>query len=625
MTDPKPAATQRKTGPSGPSVATQLVKLAEKSYELGCCPDGEPYAIPKHGPRIVRLLRGGRHSLRAELASAYFRAAGSAASQSALADACMVLDGRANRVDPVELYLRVAEHRGSLVLDLGDASGRCVVVTSAGWQVVDNPPVRFRRTALTGVLPDPISGGDFSELWTAVNIAERYRPVLLAVLVAELMPALPHPVVLLTGEQGTAKTTTTSRLASIVDPSPVQVRKAPRDAEAWTTAAAGSWVVALDNLSDVQEWLSDSLCRASTGDGDVRRLLYSNGDLHVVAFRRCVFVNGIDLGAARGDLADRLVHLALERISGARRRKEQDLASEWREAHPKVLGALLDLTVEVLAVLPSIKLDELPRMADFGLILAAVDQLNKTDGLGTYYGLRDELAEDAATSDPVLVKIREYVRDEWEGTSAELLAKITPLQGEDGHAWKSPKDWPANARALTTILTRQAPTLRQLGWTANKLDKSTDPRGKAVRWKLIPASEAKQDAGDDQPSPAAGQRRGANDGADAATRQDIVFSQVNQGANGAANGAAFVPQDEHDAAHHPANHDHAATGMRRGTDAAHVAAPTAQPLTSTNGDHAATAASGASFPHHLCPPTTAEERPVDTWRVSGQPIPGRSR
>jgi hypothetical protein len=50
------------------STATRLVKLAERRYQLGCTPDGEPFAIPLKGPWIVRLLRGGRGSLRAELA-----------------------------------------------------------------------------------------------------------------------------------------------------------------------------------------------------------------------------------------------------------------------------------------------------------------------------------------------------------------------------------------------------------------------------------------------------------------------------------------------------------------------------------------------------------------------------
>ena len=44
------------------SAATRIVELAEHSYELGCTPDGEPFAVPRTGPPIVRMLRGGPRS-----------------------------------------------------------------------------------------------------------------------------------------------------------------------------------------------------------------------------------------------------------------------------------------------------------------------------------------------------------------------------------------------------------------------------------------------------------------------------------------------------------------------------------------------------------------------------------
>ena len=98
----------------------------------------------------------------------------------------------------------------------------------------------------------------------------------------------------------------------MLDPSPVPVRKPPRDADSWITAAAGSWVVALDNLSAVSEWLSDTLCRASTGDGDVKRQLYTDGGLVVFAFRRCVLLNVAD--ADRPVLAAWLVSVLVPEI-----------------------------------------------------------------------------------------------------------------------------------------------------------------------------------------------------------------------------------------------------------------------------------------------------------------------
>ena len=146
----------------------------------------------------------------------------------------------------------------------------------------------------------------------------------------------------------------------------------------------------------------------------------------MIAFRRIPLINGIDVGALRGDLADRLVHLGLERIPDSARRREQEMAAHWHHTHPRVLGALLDLAVHVLAVLPTVELDSSPRMADFARVLAAVDRVCGTDGLATYLGLRAELAEDTAGSDPVLMALRSSVLGEFVGTAAELVALIRP-------------------------------------------------------------------------------------------------------------------------------------------------------------------------------------------------------
>jgi hypothetical protein len=72
--------------------------------------------------------------------------------------------------------------------------------------------------------------------------------------------------------------------------------------EAWAVAASGLLVVALDNLDVVPAWLSDALCRAVTGEAVVRRALYTDSGLSVIAFRRLVILTAIDAGAMRGDL-----------------------------------------------------------------------------------------------------------------------------------------------------------------------------------------------------------------------------------------------------------------------------------------------------------------------------------
>src|SRR5207248_8329967 len=83
------ASGSRDDGERGPSVATQLVQIAQELYEFGVSDLGEPFALPVAGPKVVAMLRGSKTSLRALLAREYFTRTGRAATQQALADALL--------------------------------------------------------------------------------------------------------------------------------------------------------------------------------------------------------------------------------------------------------------------------------------------------------------------------------------------------------------------------------------------------------------------------------------------------------------------------------------------------------------------------------------------------------
>jgi hypothetical protein len=303
-----------------------------------------------------------------------------------------------------------------------DAAETVVRIDGDGWQVVqDGVPVLFRRTGLTGALPNPqsashashashnsyLSLGTFDPLWWHINVAKADRPLVLACLIAALIdPESPHPILSLFGEQGTGKSTGCRRLVSLIDPSPVPLRKPPRDPEGWVTAAQGSWVVALDNLSTVPDWLSDSLC-AATGDGDVRRALYTDSDLAVFAFRRCIILNGIDVSALRGDLADRTLPINLDRIEESARPTERQLNEQWAQDQPRIFGDLLSLAARLIKRLPSVRLASSPRMADFARNLAAVDQILGTNGLNRFAERARTMAEDTLSADPFIAAMAE--------------------------------------------------------------------------------------------------------------------------------------------------------------------------------------------------------------------------
>ncbi len=464
------------------SVAARLVDMAQERYFLGVSEDGEPFGAERTRPHLAMLLRAGKAGLRAELASRYFSDTGTVAGGQALTDATLILEGLAANQTPEKLHLRVADLDGTNYIDTGGPDGKVIRIGQGRWTVTDSAPVRFLRTKLTAAMPLPPPIGDLHQLWDFVNINVEDRPVLLAVLIAALIQCdVPHPVLALFAEQGSAKSTTTRMLVDLIDPSPVPLRQAPRDADSWVTAASGSWVVALDNLSAIPPWLSDSLCRAATGDGNVKRALYTDADLAVVKFRRCVIINGIDVGAVRPDLAERLATVGLRRIDRHHRHPEATLRQQWRAALPGILSGLLALAAIVHQRMETIVVKDAPRMADFGRTLAAVDEALSTYGLSRYLSRADQLSEDSLSADPFIEQLRLDTRGPLIGKSGvDLLAMITP----SGDHWRRPKEWPKNGRDVTAILRRHAPALRNLGWAIE--DDGARNHRNVLLWTMYP-------------------------------------------------------------------------------------------------------------------------------------------
>ncbi|PPK94222.1 hypothetical protein CLV92_108124 [Kineococcus xinjiangensis] len=465
---------------AAPSQATKLVRLAEESYRLVQGSDGKAYAVDRGGPEIALPLRG-RDGLRQRLARTFYAHTGTAPGGSALTDAMGVLEGMAAGRPAVEVALRVASYAprpdtGSMsgqpgsagvVLDLGDPTGRVVVIGPGWWGIEDTSPVLFRRTALTSALPVPAMGhrprgvAALAGFRGLLNVDDAGFSLVVGWLLAALVPDIPHPILALLGEQGTAKSTAAKFCVRILDPSPAPLRSAPKDVKSWAVTAAASWTVALDNVSTIPAWFSDTLCKAVTGDGIVDRSLFTDDDVTVLSFRRVIALTSIDAGALAGDLAERMIPVELERIPPQRRRPDADVETDYRATAPLTLAGLLDLLAEVLAALPDVHLPQLPRMADFARLLAALDAVTGWTTLAAYLARAEEANRAVMEADPLATAVRDLLDRQavgWSGTSTELLATLN-----DHAPDPRPRNWPKNASVLGGSLRRLAPALRASG------------------------------------------------------------------------------------------------------------------------------------------------------------------
>src|SRR5262249_23359311 len=117
--------------------------------------------------------------------------------------------------------------------------------------------------------------------------------------------------------------------------------------------------------------------------------------------RSLATTNGIEEVTSRPDLADRSIRLTLEPIPKNKRRPEREIMTKFESARPKILGALLDVMVRGLKDLPSVELDELPRMADFAQWVVACETglWEKGTFIKAYGGNTDETLQEFIEGD----------------------------------------------------------------------------------------------------------------------------------------------------------------------------------------------------------------------------------
>jgi hypothetical protein len=389
------------------------------SAELFHTSTGIAYAdLAIDGHRETWPVRSAR--FRAWLRHQYFEATRDALSAAALNTALNLLEARAQFEGPEPMVdVRVAEHEGHIYLDLADTAWQAAEISPDGWRVVAEPPVRFRRPPGMLPLPMPQRGGSLEQLTSLLNLPDRGDFVLVTTwLLASLRGVGPYPLLLIAGEQGSAKTVLSKMLRALIDPNAAPVRTLPRGERDLFIAANNGHVLTFDNLSGLPPWLSDTLCRLASGGGFAVRQLYTDQDEVLFDAARPVILNSIEDIITRPDLADRALFLTLPSISDAQRRPEKELWREFEFARPCLLGALLDAASHGLRTLPRVRIDRLPRMADFALWATACETFARA-----YAANRRAAIEDAIEADPVAAYVRELMaeRGSWTGSAADLL------------------------------------------------------------------------------------------------------------------------------------------------------------------------------------------------------------
>ncbi len=460
---------ENRHGPEGGklSAAQRLIQIGMQA-ELFPSDRDEPFCrFRDDGKEQTWPVRSS--AFRGWLTLTYYKESGKSPSSQTLEEALRLLEAKAlfeGRCHP--LAVRMARGENGIWMDLADSQWRTVHIGPHGWQVVPTAIPMFRRYAVQAASVEPTQGGQIEMLRQYVRVRdEQAWRQLVAWLVACFFPDIAHPVLVVHGEQGSAKSSLMRLLSLLVDPSRVPLRSEPRELCDWILAADHSWLITLDNVSNLPGWLSDAICRAVTGEGFVKRQLYTDADDIIVSFRRVVALTGIGVVAERADLLDRSILMCLEPLTPENRLSEEELLASFEANRSAILGALLTAVSGVLTQLPHVHVDRLPRMADFARIGVAVEHvLGWPQGsfLHAYSGNIAEQNDEALSASPVGETIMDFLSSHpggWSGTAQDLLRALEDRYGEKV---TKRQGWPRVPRSLGNQLRRIAPNLRSIGF-----------------------------------------------------------------------------------------------------------------------------------------------------------------
>ena len=382
-------------------------------------------------------------------------------------NAIAVHEGELNK-----LSLRVAKSNDIFWYDIANDEWQMVKITPYGWMVKDQSLALFRRYANTApqVTPEHTDNHNLEMLNKYFNLKNKEDFVLMYACVASfLIPEIPHPAIIFYGDKGSAKTTAQRVIRKIVDPAKLETTFFPNDSRELALQLMNNYAPAFDNLDGLKNYQSDILCQAVTGGGTSRRKLYTDTDEVIIKFKRCIMLNGINLVAERDDLLDRSIIIRLDRISKDNRKEEAEFWNEFQEELPYILGSLFNVIAKAMEIHPNVKLDNLPRMADFarwGYALTEAMGISGDKFLNIYYDNIAKTNEEAVLSNMVSSAVLEFMegRKSWKGTASVLFDELTNL--DVSH--EKDKNWVKNPQMLSREINMMSSALADQGIEVKK-------------------------------------------------------------------------------------------------------------------------------------------------------------
>lgn len=334
--------------------------------------DGDLYPLEARNPLLVETV-----------SSLYYRITEQTMGKDTLSAAVAVLSYKARREGLQAIMAnRAASSGGTIFYDLGN--NQAARIANGSWEIVPTPTGLFRSWSHKRPHPIPLKPGDADRLFDFINIPPTERSLVLATLAASIVPNMARPAFVITGTQGSGKSTAARLFKMILDPGTTTLTVIPRKHEDLDLLLMRHAFLALDNLSNLPPSVADTLSAVITGAKLQRRKLHSDDELLTIHADLTLCFTSINSLSDRPDFLERTLRIQLDRIEAVDRRADDELDVTFTAALPEILGGLLSILAKGLELRPSYRPPHLPRLAAFAGLAAAIAEAQE-EGAGERY------------------------------------------------------------------------------------------------------------------------------------------------------------------------------------------------------------------------------------------------
>ena len=251
-------------------------------------------------------------------------------------------------IPETKLLPRVGFYDGKIYLNLHNKAHKVVEISAEGWKVIDEyqDKVLFAPNNKALELPEPQTGGSFSDLRSLLPINERDFCSFVFWLVSALNPSSECPILCISGDHGTGKSTLTRIAKMLIDPDNAGVLAPFAKSDDLYAASSSRYIVSIDNVSKINKNWSDRFCRLTTGTGISKRKNYSDNEAFDLHVRNPLIINGIGFEPNFDDFMDRCVFIHTEPFKS--QRTSQEIEEAFEAKRPLIVGILLDAVVAAL-------------------------------------------------------------------------------------------------------------------------------------------------------------------------------------------------------------------------------------------------------------------------------------